>query len=330
VAGYEVTCRLAKALQLSEHGGHGFHSTGTCGVFAAAAVASRLLGLTADQIVHALGIAGSQTAASLEYRTEGAWTKRLHPGWAAHSGIIAAELARSGFTGPRRILEGRAGFLRSYSDNPRVEGMLDGLGADYQILRVAIKPHAACRYSQGAIDAMLKLVLEHDVHPRVIERVKVGMFKAAFTSVVEPLERKRRPRAMMDAQFSVFFAAAASALWRRVTVAEYQAERMTSPDVHAMIDRVEPVHDPELDALYPKLWPTTVEIALRDGRRLEARVDHLKGDPENPVSWDELVAKFNGLTAPILGGAVATEVVKALRDFEGRPVRSVMQLLRKA
>lgn len=328
VAGYEVSCRLAMALPLSEHVGHGFHPTGTCGVFSAATVAARLLGLTADQTVNAYGIAGSQAAGSLEYRTEGAWTKRLHPGWAAHSGIIAAELARSGFVGPRRILEGRAGFLRSYSDNPRIEGILTGLGADYQILRTAIKPHAACRYSQGAIDAMLRLVLQHDLQPGEIEQVSVGLLKAAFPTVAEPITQKRRPRSMVEAQFSVHFAVAVAAMWRRVTVAEYRPECLTSAEVHALMDRVECVPAPELDALFPKLWPTTVEIALRDGRRLQTRVDHLKGDPENPLSWEEVAAKFDSLAAELIPADRRAEIIAAVRDLENRPVRSVTDLLR--
>jgi 2-methylcitrate dehydratase PrpD len=327
VAGYEVSCRTGLALPLPEHSAHGFHSTGTCGVFGAAMTASRLLGLTTEQTLNALGIAGSQAAGSLEYRTERADTKRFHPGWAAHCGVVAAELARTGFTGPHRILEGRAGFLRSYSDNPRPDVALAGLGEEYHILRTAIKPHAACRYSQGTIDAMLSLVRQYDLQPAAIEHITIGLFKGAFASVVEPQEPKRRPRMMADAQFSAVFAAAAVALWRQVTMAEYEPDRLFSPELHAMIDRVDCIEAPELNELFPKLWPAKIEIALKDGRKLNARVDRLKGDPDNALSWDELVAKFDGLAAALLTAERRTEIVAIAKDIENRPASDFVRLL---
>ena len=146
VAGYDVIVRLGRALQPAEHYGRGFHPTGTCGAFGAAVVAGRLLGLQGDDFIHALGIAGSQTAGSMEFLAQGAWTKRLHPGWASHSGSWAALLARSGYTGPTTILEGRDGFLQAYSGNPDMSLVLQDLGDEYLITRTAIKPHACCRY----------------------------------------------------------------------------------------------------------------------------------------------------------------------------------------
>jgi len=327
VIGYEVAARLAMALPLAAHAGHGFHSTGTCGVFGAAATAARLLGLPAERFINALGIAGSQSAASLEYRTEGAWTKRLHPGWAAHSGIVAAELAAAGFTGPHRIVEGRAGFLRSYSDAPDPLRVLAGLGADFQILRTAIKPHAACRHSQAAIDAIIALATEHDLTPEMVARIKVRIFKAALTSVAEPPERKRRPQSMVDAQFNIFFASAGALMWRGVDVSSYTPQTYASPALLALMDKVECVSDPELDRLFPKVWPAKVEIALNDGRQLERRVDHPLGDPENPLGWDALVAKFDSLAAKLLPGERRREIVAAAERFAERPVVEFTRLL---
>lgn len=327
VLGYEVSARLALALPLAAHGAHGFHSTGTCGVFGAAAAAARLLGLSAEQTSNALGIAGSQTSGSLEYRTEGAWTKRLHPGWAAHSGVVAAELAAAGFTGPHRIVEGRAGFLRSYSDSPVPHRVLEGLGEDFQILRTAIKPHAACRHSQGAIDAILALTKEHGLTPEMVERITVRIFKAALTSVAEPAERKRRPQSMADAQFNVFFASAGALMWGGVDVERYTPETYASKDLLALIDRVECVSDPELDDLFPKLWPVKVEIVLKDGRHLVMRVDHPWGDPENPLSSEAVTAKFNGLIAPIKSPGQREEILAAAETFAARPARDFVKLL---
>src|SRR5262249_51924881 len=154
VAGYEATARLAMALQPKEHYALGFHPTQTCGVFGAAITSSKLLGLTAEQTLFAVGIAGSMAAGSMEYLAEGAWTKRIQPGLAARNGIEAAMLAAEGFTGPRHMFEGRDGFLHGYSRKSVPERLTAGLGDSFEILHTAVKPHACCRYMQGPIDAI--------------------------------------------------------------------------------------------------------------------------------------------------------------------------------
>jgi 2-methylcitrate dehydratase PrpD len=280
-------------------------------------------------LVNAFGINGSQAAGSVEFLTDGAWTKRMHPGWAAHGAIIAAELARGGFTGPRRILEGKAGFLRSYSDRPQVDRVLAGLGEGFEILGVAVKPHAACRYSQAAIDAILALVAEHDVKPDQVDRVTVGTFQGGIPIVAEPLAVKRRPRSVVDAQFSIHFASAAAIMRRAVTLADYKPDRMFSPEMHAMMDKVDCVHAPELDSLFPKLWPAKVEIALRGGAKLQKRVDVLHGDPEDPLSWDELIGKVDTVAADVLPKERRASLVAGVRDLENRSVHAFAELLRR-
>ncbi len=153
VAGFEAAARIAMAVQPKEHYALGFHMTPTCGVFGAAITSAKLLGLTADQTLAAVGIAGSMAAGSMEFLADGAWTKRIHPGLAAQNGIHAALLAAEGFTGPLRILEGRDGFLHGYSRNPLPDRLTAGLGESFEILHTAVKPHACCRYMQGPIDA---------------------------------------------------------------------------------------------------------------------------------------------------------------------------------
>ena len=159
VSGYEVMIRLGKAIGPENSYQRGFHPTGTCGVFGASVTASKLMRLKRDKMVSAMGIAGSQAAGSMEYLAQGAWTKRLHPGWAALSGMIAAQLAQKGFTGPTSIIEGRDGFLHAYSNRADPSKVLDGIGSGFEILRTSIKPHACCRYMQPPIDALLKICL---------------------------------------------------------------------------------------------------------------------------------------------------------------------------
>ena len=208
VAGYEVATRLGMALQPKSHYELGFHPTSTCGVFGAAVTAAKLLRLSEEQMLSAVGIAGSMAAGSLEFLADGTWTKRLHPGLAAQNGILAANLAAEGFRGPGTILEGRDGFLSAYSRKPNPELVTQDLGQDFEILRTSIKPHACCRYMQAPIDGLIELATEHDIHPEQVERVEVAVLEAGWPLVCEPRERKYSPSNVVDAQFSMPFGAA--------------------------------------------------------------------------------------------------------------------------
>ena len=160
VAGYEVAIKLGVALDPAAHYAQGFHPTGTCGTLGAAVTAAKILRLDPKGIVNALGIAGSQAAGLMEFLADGSFTKRLHPGWAAHSGIMAALLAQNGFTGPSTIIEGKSGFLHAYSQRSDPDKILKNWGEPYAVMRTSIKPHACCRYKQGPIDGLLKIMRE--------------------------------------------------------------------------------------------------------------------------------------------------------------------------
>jgi 2-methylcitrate dehydratase PrpD len=178
VLGYEVMIRLGKALGPENSYKRGFHPTGTCGPFGSSVAASKILGLGEKGLLSALGIAGSQAAGSMEYLAQGAWTKRFHAGWAAYSGMIAAQLARKGFRGPTSIIEGRDGFLHAYSNGADASKVLEGIGSGFEILRTSVKPHACCRYMQPPIDGVLKIVRENDLQPDQIQRVRLGLLRA--------------------------------------------------------------------------------------------------------------------------------------------------------
>ena len=164
VAGYEVTMRVGNALNPASAYARGFHPTGVAGTFGAAMAACRLLGLDVERSTHALGIAGTLTSGSLEYLSDGAWTKRLNPGWAGHAGITAALLARAGFTGPASVFEGRLGVLHAFYRRRLTRAAAGGPRREpLQIMRVSIKPYACCRYNHGLIDCVLALAREHQL-----------------------------------------------------------------------------------------------------------------------------------------------------------------------
>jgi 2-methylcitrate dehydratase PrpD len=316
VAGYEVVIRTGNALNAAAAYRRGFHPTGIAGVFGAAVAAGRLLGLDAAGLAHALGIAGTMASGSLEYLSDGAWTKRLNAGWAAHAGIVAAGLARGGFTGPETVFEGPLGFLRAYSDAPAAARLLAGLGSDWQLLRVSIKPYACCRYSHGLIDCVLRLRREHGIRPEQVERIRLGVLSGGALLVAEPIERKRAPANVVEAQFSAPFAAALALARGGAGPGEYTPESVDDPTIRDLMARTECYRDPDLDACYPQQWPAAAELVLRDGRRLATRQEAATGEPENPVPRAELVAKFEQLAGSVLGPPQVTELARLVLGLD--------------
>ncbi len=320
VAGYEVAIRLGRALNPTAHYARGFHPTATCGTFGAAAAAGKLLGLSEAQLLHAFGIAGSQAAGLMEYLPDGAWTKRLHPGWAAHGGLVAALLAREGFTGPTQVLEGKAGFLRAHSDAGDPAQIIKGLGDGYAVMRTAVKIHACCRYMHAGIDAILELVARYDLTPANVARISVGVIPTG-SFVAEPADRTYHPRSTVDAQFSMPYGAAITLLKRRASLEEFTEDLVGSPQVRALIGRVICVKDPDLERSFPAKWSGWAEIETVDGERRKTWIEVPKGEPENPVGWNEVLEKFHTLSSSVFPegrrmaiiGAIAK--LDALRDM---------------
>lgn len=316
IAGYEVIIRLGKALNPADHYARGFHPTGTCGAFGAAAAASKILDLNEEQTVSALGIAGSQAAGSMEFLTDGAWTKRLHAGWAAHNGIIAALLAKRGFRGPSTIVEGRFGFLHSYSDGSDAGKVLTDFGEPFEIMKTSLKPHACCRYKQGSIDGILSIMKENDLKAEEVKQVTLGILKAGYPIIAEPKELKYNPKTLVDAQFSMPFGAAVAILYGKASLAEYTQENIDSPGVKEIMSRVSCVQDPELDKVFPRQWPASVQLTTEDGRSFSTRIDYPRGDPENPLTREELLSKFDDLASAIHTAERRQEIVSRVRVLE--------------
>ncbi len=324
VSGYEVVMRVGNALNPASAYKRGFHPTGVAGAFGATAVASVLLGLDTDRFVNALGIAGTMASGSLEYLSGGAWTKRLNPGWASHCGIVAARLAAEGFTGPATVLEGPLGLLHGYTDEPLPAEALVGLGDSFQIMAASIKPYACCRYNHGLIDCMLMLrpligALED------VEEIRLGVLSGGALLVAEPLEAKRRPANVVDAQFSAPFAAAVALAYGRAGLPEYSQTNIESPLVRSLMGRSVCYTDPALDAVYPEEWPAAASIRLRSGELLEARQPFPLGEPQNPVSREALAVKFREL----VGSDWADEALRRVYALPAGSVSSLMELFRR-
>jgi 2-methylcitrate dehydratase PrpD len=316
VAGYEATVKLGIALDPSAHYAQGFHPTGTCGTIGAAVTAAKILKLPPEKITNAVGIAGSQAAASMEFLSDGSFTKRFHPGWAAHSGLMAALLSREGFTGPGTILEGKFGFLHAYSPKSNPDKILENWGSPFEVLRTSLKPHACCRYMQGPIDCILKIMAENGLNANDIEEVTVGVLKTGHPLVVVPERRKYNPDSIVDAQFSMPFGAAAAILFGKAALDEYRLENIRSPKVKEMMDRVVCIEDESLEKEFPRKWPASGAIRTKDGRAFSTRIEYPKGDPENPLSWNDVIEKFKILSEPVFSAGRIDRIIEDVRALE--------------
>jgi 2-methylcitrate dehydratase PrpD len=300
VVGYEVMIRLGISLDPSAHYAQGFHPTGTCGTMGSAITAAKILRLDQKGMVNALGIAGSQASGSMEFLTDGAFTKRLHPGWAAHSGIIAALLSRQGFTGPGTIVEGKNGFLHAYSAKSNPSRLLEAWRDPYMVMRTSIKPHSRCRYKQGPIDGVLEIMREKELQPSDIKKVTLGILKTGFPIIVEPQDLKYNPKSVVDAQFSMPFGTAVAMIYGKATLDEYIQQNVDSGRVKDMMKKV----------------VASVTILTKNGKEYSIKIDYPKGDPENPLTWDELIDKFKNLTTPIFPFDRMNEIIDRTKVLE--------------
>jgi 2-methylcitrate dehydratase PrpD len=315
VVGYEVATRLGMAVQPKYHYELGFHPTSTCGVFGAAVTAARLSALNEEQMLSAVGIAGSMAAGSLEFLTDGAWTKRLHPGLAAQNGILAAKLAAEGFRGPATILEGRDGFLSSYSRNSKPELVTRDLGKNFEILRTSVKPHACCRYMQAPIDGLLDLATKHDIRPEQVARIEIAVLEAGWPLVCEPPARKYAPSTSVDAQFSMPFGAAIAITYRKAGLDQFTDDNFRLPQIRALMDKVVMTKDIRIEKNFPVEWPALVNVRLNDGTEFQSFIRHPKGDPENLLSWEELSAKFHSLAISVFPKNRCEQIENSVRQI---------------
>ena len=296
-AGYEVLCRVARALNPHAHRARHFHPTSTAGHFGAAAAAGVCLALDLDTSVTALSLAGTVAGGSMQFLVEGAITKQLHPAYAVQRGVQGALLARRGFPGLADPIAGTRGLLAAQSEDPRPDRLLAGLGsAPAEVTLTGVKPYPSCRNTQSAVGALRSVLADHPVDPHHIDSITIGMIGPGLTTVWEPPNRTRRPRTLADAQFSMPFVAAVTILDGELGTAQFDPQRYADPAVTALMDRVQCVGDPALDARYPASWPAWVEIRMHDGTVLHGRAEHPRGDPTNPLSNEEIVAKFDDLT----------------------------------
>jgi 2-methylcitrate dehydratase PrpD len=299
VAGYEVVTRVAETVHPVSRR-RGFHNTSITGVLGAAVAAASVLGLDARQTAHALGIAASSAAGLFAFLHGGGEIKRLHPGFAAREGLLAAHLARNGMTGPMGVLEIEDGFLQAFGDGAANAGKLvAGLGESFNVARCYIKPYACCRHLHPGLDAVMSVAREDGVTADDIAAIEIGTYEIA--------ERHAHgswldlPSAQMNYRFCTALAAAKG----RIGIAEFAAPELADPGLAALAGKVRVRVDASCEADYPRLRSAKVTVRTKAGMEHSRYVDEPLGSARHPLDDAALLRKFDDLVTPVLGRAEA-------------------------
>ena len=301
VAGYECGVRVGEFLGRSHY--KVFHTTGTAGKLAAAAGVAHLLKLDAERMQHCLGSAGTMAAGLWEFLRDAADSKQLHTAKAAADGLMAAYIARDGFTGARKIFEGKQGMAAGMSSDADARWLTDGLGTRWATAETSFKFHASCRHTHPSADALLALMQEHKVKADDIASVTAHVHQGAL-DVLGPVTD---PQTIHQSKFSMGFVLALVANLQRASLADFTDDALRDTKLRAFHDKVAMTLDPIVDQAYPKRWFGHVSVKTRDGRELDKRIESPKGDPDNVLSRAELEDKALRLAA-FTGGANAAEM----------------------
>jgi 2-methylcitrate dehydratase PrpD len=327
LAGMEAAIRIGAAVKGGFH--HvGFHATGVVAHFSSAIVASKLLGLPAEKIVAAQGVAASTASGVQVFLEEGAWTKRFHPGWAAVAGITAARLVEHGFVGPSRPYEGKFGLFHTHLHAPE-EVDLAGIGADlgetWHLADTAIKPYPVCHFIHGCADAAIELhaMLSSDD----IAEVEAYLPKDTMPIVAEPAAAKERPTTDYDAKFSTQFVVATCLIKGRFGLPELQPEALMDDAVRALALKVRCSVDP--NSAFPTYFSGGVRVTLKDGRQLFRHIRVNSGAGERALDLDGVTEKFMASASLAVSRDQAERIRDAVLALDARPVADLTAALRK-
>jgi 2-methylcitrate dehydratase PrpD len=295
IGGVEAMARLGA---VAKGGFHqvGFHPTGLVGAFACALAAGKLMGLDEKQLAMAQGIVLSTASGTLEFLEDGAWNKRLHPGWAAAAGITAASLAQHGFVGATKVYEGRFGLYASHLQERFASDDLGlataALGERWELMEVAVKPLPACHFTHACADAAIALKRDYGIAPAAVRRIRALVPAETVKTVCEPEASKRRPANAYDAQFSIPFIVASALRYGRFGLAELGDEALADPATLALADRVEYEIDPASE--FPRFYSGELIVDRTDGVVLRHREARNRGSSDRPLSESDILVKFAG------------------------------------
>ena len=321
--GIEVTCRLGmagydKKLGNSVFFERGLHATSICGTLGAATAAAMLYKLSAAQITSAIGIASSMGAGLLEANRTGGTVKRMHCGWAAHGGVVAAELAKAGLTGPPTVIEGRFGFMQAYcGDQVNLAELTDDLGTSWVLPGLFFKPYPCNHFTHTGIDAARRMKA-NGITPDRIERLELGVPTPVLRTIAEPREAKIKPESGYHAAFSGPYTVAA-AFYRDHGLGlfheDFEDDAAHDPEILALAAKVNVSANASCDEIFPHQFPAVLTAHLKDGSSVTERVLVNRGGPQDPLSDAELALKFESNARLAISSEQAAKIAQCIFGF---------------
>jgi 2-methylcitrate dehydratase PrpD len=310
IIGYEIAGRLSAALHPNVWK-RGFHNTPVIGIFGATAAVCVLLKANKEQILDALGHAGSFSGGLFEFLGEGADIKRVHPGKAARDAILSAELAMKGITGPKKVFEGKNGFVRAFADNNiNLERLYLGLHTEYEISKIYFKPYPCCRHLHGPIDGTLELLTQNQIDVNDIAKIEVGTYKVGAN------HKHKEVNHLLDAQMSIPCAVSLALAYGEVSINTFEESKVQTGLVQTLINRVDVTVDEKCEDNYPKHRPAIITITMKDGTAYRQYVEDPKGETKYPLTDKELESKFVNNCLGILTKDEVDQIIDAIWNFE--------------
>jgi 2-methylcitrate dehydratase PrpD len=314
IAGTEVMCKVGLVAPGKFHA-RGFHPTALCSTFGAAAAAGKLYGLDSAQWSDAFGLCGSQSSGIIEYLADGTWTKRLHPGWSAHGGVVATLLAQEGFRGPATVFEGSHGFYRSFGGAHEYPfEKLNELGGVWEIPRLTFKSYPCGSISHPYMDCALTLRQRHAIAPEQVEEIVCRTAEGPVHRLWEPLEQKQRPPTSYAAKFSLPFSIAVILIRGKAGLEEFSDQAIRDPAILSLAKKVRYQLDPTID--YPRHFSGHVKVKLADGTVLEENQPHPRGGLESPLPPEEIEQKFRANARLALSEGQLDLIVESVKRLE--------------
>lgn len=323
VCGYETVNRVGMAFGVSSHRNRGWHATATCGVFGCAAACAKLLNLDVDQIVSALGMAGTQSSGVWAFLGDGCNCKILHTARAAADGMEAAFLAKCKMTGPEHIFDAKdGGLLTAMSDGGDITKISEGLGRVYEILNMDMKPYPCCRSAHCAIDAALEL--RKDILGRTkekqnlleelseaIEAIEIETYLVGYKQCAVS-DGCRNPNTTLDAKFSTPYSTAVALLFGTVSMKEFEPDIVKNQAVQTLLHKVTVTPSERFTSCYPKHWGCFMRVTMKDETRYETEVQDPSGSVARPLTREQAIAKAGGFLAKICSDKTENKIYEIL------------------
>lgn len=329
IIGSDVTIRSGEAFEGTSYYA-GWHLTGTCGVMGAAAGAAKVLGLNEQQMVDALGVAGSAAGGLGAFNSNGSWTKRFHAGQSAMNGVLAAMMGMAGYYAPAAVYEDKDGWLNCFSFKGGAAGydpelpngiqngrkLVENFGTKWEMADNSIKLHSCCRFTNNFCDCAIDIHNQPGFDWTKVKAIHAECNQFTDAKLCRPEEVKRHPQNIVNAQFSLFYEIACGLVKGRVVPESFTEEAIRDTRINHLCDLITWEVNPEFEAVYPERYPAKVTVIMEDGSSYVGEVAYPKGDPEYPATKEEVIEKFRNNAANTIGSVKAQRIIELVEKIE--------------